>query len=39
LEPPVKILIVDDDDDVCRELLKDATEEDGVEIMLADGGL
>ena len=38
MEPPVKILIVDDDD-VCRELLKDATGEEGVEVVLAGGGL
>lgn len=38
MESPVKILIVDDDD-ICCELLRDASEGEGVEITLAGNGL
>lgn len=38
METPVKILVVDDDD-VCRELLRGAIEGDGVEIALAADGV
>lgn len=38
MEPPIKILIVDDDD-VCRELLQEATQEEGVEVILAANGM
>jgi CheY-like chemotaxis protein len=37
-ESSVKILIVDDDD-ICRQLLREATLEDGIEVVLAGNGL
>ena len=38
VELPVRILITDDDD-VCRKLIRDAIEEDGIEVALAGDGM